>query len=818
MSDALPIDNALPELLDALRGHGRAVLEAPPGAGKTTRVPLAMLDAGLTKGKILMLEPRRLAARGAAERMAQTLGEKVGQTIGYRMRGVNKTSADTRVEVVTEGILTRMLQSDPELPGIGAVIFDEFHERSLNADFGLALCLEVADVLREDLILLAMSATLDAEPVAQLMNAPRVTSEGRAYPVEIQHLSRPLATSVRRTDAMADLIAEAYHDTRDLGGSVLAFLPGQAEITRVQSALSGAKLPQATVLPLYGALPFAKQQEAIKPLEKGRKIVLATSIAETSLTLPDVRVVVDMGLSRRARFDPNSGMSRLVTERATKAEITQRTGRAGRVSAGRSYRLWTAGEEGGMAAFPPPEIEAADLANLALEIAVWGSVDLPFLTPPPEGALSEARGLLRMLGALDEDGKITEHGQAIAPFPLHPRLAHMMIKAGPAAAEVAAVLNGPDFLGNGAPVDLELRVQALHDLKSFQQNKGLQVSRASYETCRSDVLRLRKLSSQVSERSKGLSHAEMAALAYPDRISQRRKGDAPRYLLSGGKGAILPAEDELAGAPFLVATDLDGNPREAKIRRAAPISLREIRALFSADIAAIKVCEWSSRDRKVVARDQERLGAIVLDDRIWKTASDDDVAAAMVQGVRDLGLNLTGRAKNLAARVELARLDGGDFPDFSEKSLLDRAEDWLQPMLRGVKTASDWKKFDVYPALYASLDWAQQQRLEQVSPAHFVTPLGRKIAIDYSGDVPEISVRLQEMFGVTTHPTSAGAPLKVTLLSPAQRPIQVTLDLPGFWRGSYADVRKDMRSQYPKHPWPDDPMSEDPTLRAKRRK
>ena len=810
MTLRLPIDDAIPGLLDALRAHGRAVLQAPPGAGKTTRVPLEILQAGLCPGRIVMLEPRRLAARAAAERMADTLGEKVGHTVGYRVRGAAKVSKATRIEVVTEGILTRMLQSEPDLPGIGAVIFDEFHERSLNADLGLALCLEVAGALRDDLILLAMSATLDAEPVGRLMDAPLVTSQGRSFPVETRWLERPLPAQARRLDALVDLVVRAERET---SGGMLVFLPGEGEIRRAQAALSG-RLPGHCVLrPLYGAMPFAAQRDAIAPVETGRKVVLATSIAETSLTIPDIRVVVDMGQARRARFDPGSGMSRLVTERVTRAEATQRAGRAGRVAEGACYCLWSSGENGALAAYPPAEIEAADLTALALELALWGAEpgDLAFLTPPPEGTMTEARTLLRMLGALDGKGRITDHGRALAALPLHPRLGHMLVQAGPDAATLAALMAERDPL-RGAPVDISLRLEALRDLRAFQRNRVWQVNPGALDRIRAEAKRLR-----TQSRPANLGPAAQAALAYPDRIGQRRKGDVPRYVLSGGKGVVLGADDTLAAAPYLVVTDTDGNPREARVRMAIQISEAEIRDLFSDQITWAATCEWSKRERRVVARRQERLGAITLADHIWKDVPDDAVAMAMLDGVRDLGLRLDGAAARLAARVELVRAAGADLPDFSAQGLMETIEDWLLPMLSGVRSAEDWKRFDLLPALRASLNWTQTQEVDRRAPGAFETPLGRKVPIDYGGAVPEIAVRLQEMFGVTRHPVVGGEPLKITLLSPARRPIQITRDLPGFWTGSYADVRKDMRAQYPKHPWPEDPTQADPTLRTKRK-
>lgn len=811
----LPIDDALPALLTALRDHGRAVLQAPPGAGKTTRVPLAILDAGLTDQRILMLEPRRLAARASADRMAATLGEETGQTVGYRIRGDSKVGKATRIEVVTEGILTRMIQSDPELTGIGAVIFDEFHERSLNADLGLALCLEIAGALRDDLILLAMSATLDAAPVAALMEAPIITSEGRAFPVDIRYLDRPVARDARIDQITAEAVLSALPET---SGGVLVFLPGEGEIRRTEARLKD-RLPAGTHLhTLFGAMPLPAQRAAIRPADQGRKVVLATSIAETSLTIEDIRVVIDAGRARRARFDPGSGMSRLVTERVSKAEATQRAGRAGRVAEGTCYRLWTRGEDGALPAFAPPEIETADLAPLALDLAQWGAAPdaVPLVTPPNPGTYAEAVALLTDLGALDAGGAITDHGKTLAALPTHPRLANMLARAGKQAAPLAALLGDRDPLPRSAPTDLTLRIDALTDLRRYTDRHPWQPDRNALSRIREEARRLARLAPDTAP----MPLAEMAALAYPDRIGQRRKGDQPRYVLSGGKGAILPEGDTLTNAPFLVATDLDGDPREAKIRQAVQISAAEIRAAFPDRIAWVDSCDWSRRDRRVIARSQEKLGAIALDDRIWKDAPAEAIASAMLDGVRDLGLTISDKfdrgARLFLARARLVGPDAG-LPAFDDATLIDTLDDWLLPHLTGVRDAAQWRRFDILPALKARLDWTQSQTLDRLVPAQFTTPLGRQIPIDYASDPPEISLRLQELFGQTTHPSVGRTPLKVTLLSPAGRPIQTTADLPGFWTGSYADVRKDMRAQYPKHPWPEDPTQADPTLRAKPR-
>ncbi|WP_090207835.1 ATP-dependent helicase HrpB [Yoonia litorea] len=796
----LPIDPVLPDVTAALARQGRVVLQAPPGAGKTSRVPLAILQAGLTDQKIIMLEPRRLAARAAAERLAEGLGEPVGKTVGYRMRGDSK--AGQRIEVVTEGILTRMVQSDPELTGVGVVIFDEFHERSLNADLGLALTWEVREALRPDLMVVVMSATLDAAPVAAMLDdAPIVTSEGRTFPVETRYLDQAVPKTVRFAQAATDLVHKAVSETE---GGVLVFLPGEGEIRRVEAGLRGRLSPDCVIRPLFGAMPFAQQRKAIRPEPQGRKIVLATSIAETSLTIEDIRVVVDAGRARRARFDPSSGMSRLVTEAVSSAEATQRAGRAGRVAEGFAYRMWTKGAHGALQPFPPAEIEAADLAGLALELAMWGSEALSFLTPPPEGALKEAQSLLQSLGALDEGKRITAHGRALAAIPLHPRLGHMLRVAGAQAAPLAALLAARDPL-RGAPVDLSLRMKAID---GHYDGPGA-VSHAALAQIRPEA---KRLAHGLTEGAP-LSLGQMAALAYPDRVALRRKGNDARYVLSGGKGAVLSNEDPLAGERLLVVSDLDGDTREARIRQAVPIADAAFRQIFADQIAWQDVCVWSKRDSRVLSRRQERFGALVLDDRSWSDAPAEALAAAMLEGIRQIGL--PWRDATLRFRARVALVDG--LPAMDDDSLLANLETWLLPHLRDVRTAEQWKSFDLLPALRAMLDWDQMQQLDRAAPAHFETPLGRHIPIDYSGDAPEITLRLQEMFGVTTHPVVAGRPLRVTLLSPGQKPVQVTQDIVGFWATSYADVRRDMRGRYPKHPWPEDPTQADPTLRAKPR-
>jgi ATP-dependent helicase HrpB len=831
-SPPLPILPLLPALRAALAARGVAVLQAPPGAGKTTAVPLDLL-ALFPVGRIVMLEPRRLAARAAAERMAATLGEPLGATVGYRIRGEARVGPATRIEVVTEGILTRMIQADPELSGIACLIFDEFHERSLNADLGLALALEVRGALRPDLALLVMSATLDGGPVAALLgDAPLLTAEGRAFPVETRWLPRPPDPSLRFAGAATRLVLQAVDETAEetAGGGVLVFLPGEGEIARVAAALD---LPGCDIRPLFGAMQMAAQRAALAPSAR-RKVVLATSIAETSLTLPDIRVVVDTGRARRARFDPASGMARLVTERVTRAEAEQRRGRAGRVAPGVCYRMWTKGEEGGLAPFPPAEIEAGDLAPLALELALWGAEGLPFLTPPPAAALAEARALLQALGALDGEGRITAHGRSLAGLPLHPRLAHMLAVAGPGAAPLAALLADRDPL-RGEPPDLARRLAALD-----RPPPG--ADRATVERIRAEAARLRRIAPrgprQATARPEGnpapasepgpapasepgppLSPGALAALAYPDRIGLRRAGEAPRWLLSGGKGAAMAPGLPLSGARLLVATDLDGDPREATIRQAAPLEEEELRALMADRIAWVALCEWSRREGRLRAVRQERLGALVLAERPWPEAPAEARARAMLEGLRLIDPAPSPAAARVIARIALAVDDSGDWPDLRPGHLWDDPADWILPALAPLRSEAELRALDIAPALAARLTWAQKDRLERLAPAAFVTPLGRAVPIDYAGDHPAIEVRLQEMFGLDRHPV-VGAdrrPLRLTLLSPAQRPLQVTLDLPGFWRTSYAEVRKEMRGAYPRHPWPEDPTQAAPTLRAKPR-
>ncbi len=814
---ALPIAEALPDLRAALaRGRG-AVLEAPPGAGKTTAVPLALLGEDWLGGRsIVMLEPRRLAARAAARRMAALLGEEVGRTVGFRVRQESRVSKATRIEVVTEGILTRRLQSDPELAGVGCVIFDEFHERSLHADLGLALTLEVQAALRDDLRLLVMSATLDGGPVAALMGGvPAIASEGRAYPVE----TRFLPGDGRVHDLAAAAVRRAL---REETGSVLVFLPGEGEIRRTQGALAGLP-PDVEVCPLFGALPPAAQDRAIRPAPEGRrKVVLATAIAETSLTIDGIRVVIDAGLSRRARFEPRAGMSRLITARVSRAEADQRRGRAGRLEPGVCYRLWSEAEDRALVPFAPPEIFEADLAPLALDLAAWGAEAeaLPWLDAPPSGPFAQAVALLTGLGALDAAGRITPHGRAMAALPLHPRLAHMILAArahglGGLACDVAALLEERDPLRSHRAADLRTRVEILQGAPA----RGIEVD--------AGVLARARRSAEDWRRRLRLEPAHGAhetgavvALAYPDRVGRRRGPGA--YTLAGGRGAVLDETDPLAAEEFLAVADVDGGAQNARIFLAAPLTVAEIEALF--DVTETDVVRWDARSETVVARRQRRLGAVVLADKPLPAPDPARLAEGLIDGIRQTGLHVLPwdkEAEQFRARVAfLRRAEGEDWPDLSDAALLAGLEDWLAPYLAGLSKLAQLKKVPLREALKALLPWDRQQRLDAEAPTHYRVPTGDRIPLDYStGEVPVLAVRVQQMFGVTTHPALAGGkvPLLVHLLSPAHRPIQITRDLPGFWSGSYPAVKAEMKGRYPKHPWPDDPANAEPTRRAKPR-
>ncbi|TVQ56654.1 MAG: ATP-dependent helicase HrpB [Rhodobacteraceae bacterium] len=819
---ALPVDAALPALLAALGAGRNAVLEAPPGAGKTTRVPLALLGEPWAAGRIVMLEPRRLAARAAAARMAATLGEPVGLTVGFRIRGETRVSGATRIEVVTEGVLTRMLQADPGLDGVSAVIFDEIHERSLNADLGLAFCLESQAALRPDLRLIAMSATLDAGPLAALMGAARVVAEGRTFPVETRWAAQPVDT--RTPAALAAAVADATLAALDADGDVLAFLPGVGEIARAAARLTPRLPGDVDLHTLHGDAPPGRQDAALAPAPKGRrKVVLATAVAETSLTVEGVRVVVDAGRARRARFDPGSGMTRLVTERVSRAEADQRRGRAGRQGPGVCFRLWTKAEEGGFPAFALPEIAVADLAPLALDVAAWGAADpaaLPFLDPPPAAAYAEAQALLRALGALDGDDRATSRGRALAAAPVHPRLARMAADCAeadrPTAAALAGLLSDRDPLrGTGAGADVARRLAAYARPASAPE-AAPEADRAALARARETARRLHPAGGAVDPEAAG----RVLALAYPDRIAQRRPGPEPRYRLSGGKGARLDAGDALAALPFLVAADLDGDPREARIRLAAALTRDEAEAAVPTE--TVRLVGWDARARAVVARRERRLGALVVETTPLADVDPAETAAAMAEGVRTLGLDAlpwTAAARSLRARLRwlASRRPDAESPDWSDAALLASLDDWLTPWLTGMRRAEDLARLDLAAVLRAALSREALALLDRAAPAALRTPAGPSAPIDYTADPPTAAVRPQWLFGLDAHPCVDGAPLRLDLVSPAGRPIAATSDLPGFWRGGWAETRKALRGRYPKHPWPEDPLAAPATTRAKPR-
>ena len=829
---SLPIGAALPDLRAALDKAGAAVLEAPPGAGKTTLVPLALLDAAWLKGqKIVMLEPRRLATRAAARRMAAMLGEEVGATVGFRTRLETRIGPQTRIEVITEGILARMLQHDAALDSIGIVIFDEYHERSLDADLGLALTLETRRYLRDELRLLVMSATLDGERVAALIDAPRITSAGRSFPIELRYLDRP---APERFEAGVAAAIRRALDEDD--GSILVFLPGGAEIRRVERQLSDLG-GDVIVAPLYGDLPPAAQDAAIAPAPKGRrKIVLATSIAETSLTIEGIRIVIDGGLARGPRFDPSSGMTRLITTRVSQAASAQRAGRAGRLEPGIAYRLWPEREQAQLPLYAPPEICEADLAPLLLTLASSGNSDpaaLSWLDPPPAAALAQAHTLLIGLAALDDGGRITQEGEAMAALPLHPRLAHMALTAkargqGRLACAIAALLMERDIL-RAAPqardADLRLRIELMNERDAARDlPPGLSLDRGGLQRARDAARQIeRQLRVTSDERIDAAETGSVLALAYPDRIAQSR-GAAGQFRLASGGGAELPASDPLARQEFLAVAELDGERKTARIFLAAPLSRAAIEEDFAARIVTRDTIEWDTQSDAVLARRRRSLDALVLDDQPLRDAPPEQVTAALLTGIRDLGLaalSWSRDAESLRARIAfLHRTLGAEWPEVSDAALLAGIENWLAPYLNGITRRAQFGQIDLAEALSARLDYAQRRQLDALAPTHIEVPSGSRIAIDYAaGDVPVLAVKLQEMFGATATPALAGGkvPLVVHLLSPAGRPLQVTRDLAGFWKNSYPQVRGEMRGRYPKHPWPDDPLTAPPTARTKRR-
>ena len=813
---SLPIDDALTPLAAALATHNTAVLVAPPGAGKTTRVPLALLgEPWVRDRKILVLEPRRLAARAAAARMATTLGEQVGDTVGLRVRFGSKISKRTRVEVVTEGVFTRLILDDPSLEGIAAVLFDEFHERSLDADLGLALARDAQQVLREDLKILVMSATLDgARVAATLGGAPLVQSEGRAFPVETRYLGRDVRARIEQQ--VADAVTRALRaDT----GSLLVFLPGAAEIRRTETLLrERVKEENIDIVALFGALDAREQDRAIEPSPPGRrKIVLATSIAETSLTIDGVRVVIDGGLARVPRYEPDVGLTRLETVRVSRAAADQRRGRAGRIEPGVCYRLWDEPQTGSLEPYTRPEILSADLSSFVLDLAQWGTADpgtLCFLDPPPAAALNEARKLLSELGAIDGDGRITGEGRKLRALPLPPRLARMVIDAGAAgagqiAAAIAAILTERGLGGD----DIDLT----HRLDQFRRDRSRRAEEARAMVRRwVGLLDGRRAESDASPGS-------LLALAYPDRIAKNR-GSGGSFLLANGRGGMIDAASPLSRAPFLVVAELTGAAASGRIVLAAPITVDEIEARFADSIEDRDAVTFDAASASLRARRSRRLGAIVLAEQTRPVTPDAETAHIFAQGLVALGLDSlpwTKAALQFRNRVAfLRRAEGDEWPDLTDAGLAGAAAEWLESMLAGKTARGDIGADEISDAVTALLPWKLRKRLEAEAPTHFSAPSGSSVPIDYEAEEgPKLSIRVQELFGLARHPSVAAGrvPLLIELLSPAHRPVQVTRDLPGFWRGSYAQVKAEMRGRYPRHPWPDDPLTAPATRRAKRR-
>ncbi len=828
----LPVESVVPELRAALKGGDAVVLEAPPGAGKTTGVPLRLLDEPWLAGqKILMLEPRRLAARAAAERMAQVLGEPVGERVGYRVRQESRVSGQTRVEVVTEGVLTRMLQQDPELQGVGLLIFDEFHERSLEADLGLALALQSRELLRDSnpLKLLLMSATLDGERVAELLGGAHIVrSAGRAHPVAIRYGDawRP------GEDVCARVAGTVRQALREESGSLLVFLPGQAEIRRVGELLDDLRSERVLVLALHGELDLGTQRQVIAATPPGvRKIVLATAIAETSLTIDGVRVVIDSGLSRLAQFDPTSGMTRLHTRQVSSAAATQRAGRAGRTEPGVCYRLWSATQQAQLQAYTPPEMLQADLLPLALQLLRWGVSDpmeLRWLDLPPAAAYLRALEMLQRLGAVVPAGdrwRLTAHGSAMADLPLHPRLAHMLLRArelgvGRPACDLAALLSDRDPL-TLREVDVDLRLEWL----GRRQTSGRDSARQS---------RMRQLGSQFARQlgvdqrpvaASGMDAAVLLAFAYPDRIARLRDHQGG-YRMSGGRGARLRPDDPLQGVEWLAVAHVGGRSGEASDQIYLAAALDPAR--FDAELAELvreeEFVNWDRAEGRFVAELRRKVGELILDRRALPNPSAEQRAHALLAFVRESGLELldwSGEASQLRARVALAHTLEPDaqWPDWSDTQLLQTLEHWLLPAIHTVRRLEDFAAIDVAGLLQLALSWERQQRLNQMLPVRLQVPSGSEIRIDYTRSPPVLAVKLQEMFGCAETPRVAGGrvALMVHLLSPARRPLQVTQDLASFWGNGYLEVRKEMRGRYPKHPWPEDPVHAVATAYTKQR-
>ncbi len=811
----LPIDAMLPQLMEVLATRNTVLLQAPPGAGKTTRVPPALLQADWVQGKtILMLEPRRLAARSAARFMASQLGEQPGQRVGYRTRLDSKISRHTRIEVVTEGILTRLIQDDPALERYAAILFDEFHKRSLQADLGLALVRESQQALREDLRVVVMSATLDTAPLARLLeDAPVLTSEGRAFPVAVHYA--PVTGRNRLQDQVEAVIQHALNTEP---GSLLVFLPGAGEIRRIEQALQH-RLPAGTqVAPLYGNLTSARQDLAIAPAAKGeRKVVLATAIAETSLTIEGIRVVIDSGQQRRAVFDANSGMTRLVTERVSWAAAEQRKGRAGRIEPGVCYRLWSEADQFGLREFTPPEIQQADLTSMVLELAQWGARspdDLAWIDPPPSAHWQQAVDLLKWLDLLDVDGAITDLGKAARALGCHPRLAHMMLRGRALgwpvlSAQLTALLEERDLLGQRGGADMHQRVRVL---RGEEQVPGLDASRLT--AIRKAVTRWTQAGEkQGREAVSPETVGRLLALAYPDRIARQRSGQSARYLLSNGRGAALRADDPLARYPWLACADLDGQAREALIYLAAPLDPMWLKEDFSQRLVSLDEVVWDDHRGTIVARRQQCLGKLVLAERALPKPAPALIQRALLDAVLTKGLDSlpwSPKARQWCARVTLLRAQFGDsWPDVGETQLSATLKDWLGPFMPGMARWSDLKKLDLSSALSNLLSYDQQRLLNQLAPETLVIPAGQNVPLDYTAENgPILAAKLQALFGWQETPRIAEGrvPVVIHLLSPARRPLAITSDLGSFWQHTYQEVRKDMRGRYPKHPWPENPL------------
>jgi len=814
-AEPLPIDAALPQLAAALAVRNAAVLVAPPGAGKTTRVPLVLMREPWSEGKkIIVLEPRRLAARAAAARMAATLGEAVGDTVGYRVRFGSKMSRKTRIEVVTEGVFTRMVLEDAALEGVAALLFDEFHERSLDADLGLALARDVQTALREDLRILVMSATIDGGRVAALLGeAPVIESHGRAYPVETRYRGRDPRVPVER--AVADAVMEALRAEQ---GSVLVFLPGAGEIRRTETLLRERISDAATdVVALFGALEADVQDRAIAPAPPGRrKVVLATAIAETSLTIEGVRVVVDSGLARVPRYEPDVGLTRLETVRVSRASADQRRGRAGRTEPGVCYRLWDEPQTSSLAPANAPEILAADLSGLALDLAHWGVADpatLAFLDPPPRAALAEAKALLMELDAIDRDGRITEEGRQLRQLPLPPRLARMVVDAdedAALAADIALLLTERGLGGND--VDLAHRLDELRRDRSRRAQEARAMAKRWAEVARIGG------GQSKGEHSPGV----LLALAYPDRIA-RSRGAGGAFLLANGRGANLDQASALAREPYLAVGEIAGTAAQGRILLAAALTLAEIEARFGDRIERRDEIVFDERSASLRGRQVRRLGALVLAERPMKIEPSDDTARVLAEGIVRIGIDRLPWTKALRQwrdRVMfLRRAEGDEWPDLSDAALTANT-DWLVALFAGKSALAALSADDFGESVRGLVPWNLRRRLEAEAPTHFAAPSGSSVPIDYEAEEgPKLAIRVQELFGLDRHPSIAGGrvPLVIELLSPAHRPVQVTRDLPGFWRGSYAAVKADMKGRYPRHPWPDDPLSATATRRAKPR-